>query len=188
MDFFGFHPLYVVILLALALIIFGPSRLPKMGAQVGKMLREFQTAREGITQQMRDAFEENDSTTPDFETPSAFAEDDTATESETSGDGAVAVLDPPESGDEEEEASGESAESDLIDPPATDLEAAAPDTAPVLDPPAFEPEASVPSEPGVVDPPAPEPETAAPEAFAGVVDPPAVETPVASAEEETESH
>ncbi|MBO0701661.1 MAG: twin-arginine translocase TatA/TatE family subunit [Candidatus Dormibacteraeota bacterium] len=106
MDFFGFHPLYVVILIALALIIFGPSRLPKMGAQVGRMMREFQAAREGLTQQMRDAFEEDS----DADGPTVAEEDDEpdselATSPSTGP--AVAVLDPPEG------------ESGLEDPEAT---------------------------------------------------------------------
>jgi TatA/E family protein of Tat protein translocase len=94
-DFFGFHPMYVVILLALALIIFGPSRLPKMGAQVGRMLREFQAAREGLTQQMREAFEEE----PNFGSSTgptvAVAEEAPASEPAASTEGAVAVADRP---------------------------------------------------------------------------------------------
>ena len=96
-DFFGFHPLYVVILLALALIIFGPSRLPKLGAQAGRMLREFQAAREGLTQQMREAFEEEPET--NFAASTTSDEEETAAEPESEGP-AVAVLDPPPAGAE----------------------------------------------------------------------------------------
>jgi len=91
LDFFGFHPLYVVILVALALIIFGPSRLPKMGAQMGRMLREFQVAREGLTQQMRDAFEEE----PDSDAGPTVADEEAETEPEASTGTTVAVIDPP---------------------------------------------------------------------------------------------
>lgn len=154
MDFFGFHPLYIVILLALALIIFGPSRLPKMGAQVGRMLREFQIAREGLTQQMRDAFEESapdfgPSSGPDVDSSSTYADDDTAKEAEPSSDGSVAVLDPPEPADESEHYERSAA----LDPPT-------------------EPEAA---DPEAGDPPATGLEAAAPEADAGVADPPAAE-------------
>ncbi len=95
MDFLGFHPMYVVILLALALIIFGPSRLPKMGAQVGRMLREFQAAREGLTQQMREAFEEEPNFGPSTGPTVAVAEEEPASEPAASTEGAVAVADRP---------------------------------------------------------------------------------------------
>ncbi len=101
MDFLGFHPLYVVILLALALIIFGPSRLPKMGAQMGRMLREFQAARDGLTQQMREAFEEEPNS--NFATSTATVEEEPEPASEGS---AVAVLDPPPGGQNSPEALG----------------------------------------------------------------------------------
>ena len=99
MDFFGFHPLYVVILVALALIIFGPSRLPKMGAQMGRMLREFQAAREGLTQQMREAFEEE----PENNYGGSTASEEPEAASEESS---VAVLDPPPGGQTTPEALG----------------------------------------------------------------------------------
>lgn len=38
----GFHPLELVIILAVALLIFGPKRLPEMGASIGKSIKEFQ--------------------------------------------------------------------------------------------------------------------------------------------------
>lgn len=156
MDFFGFHPLYVVILLALALIIFGPSRLPKMGAQMGRMLREFNAAREGLTQQMRDAFEENEDSDTDTDSSSTFdtdeaptyAADETETEAtaegaETSGEGAVAVLDPPAEADAVET---EPVETESTEAPAAEMETAEPETsaedvaAPEAAAPASEPE------------------------------------------------
>lgn len=107
MDFFGFHPLYVVILVALALLIFGPSRLPKMGAQMGRMLREFQAARDGLTQQMRDAFEEEPET--NFAASSTPVEDEDEDTETASEEGAVAVLDPPPGGQTTPEALGTAA-------------------------------------------------------------------------------
>ena len=109
MDFFGFHPLYVVILLAIALIIFGPSRLPKMGAQMGRMLREFQAAREGLTQQMREAFEEE----PNFGSSSgptvAVVNQEPASDTAASTETAVGVADRP---------LGETVASEILDRPA----------------------------------------------------------------------
>lgn len=39
---FGFHPFELVIVLVLALLFFGPKRLPEMGSAVGRTIREFQ--------------------------------------------------------------------------------------------------------------------------------------------------
>lgn len=38
---FGLGPPELVIILVIALIIFGPRRLPEMGAAIGKSIREF---------------------------------------------------------------------------------------------------------------------------------------------------
>ena len=37
-----FQPMHLIIILAIALVIFGPKRLPELGAGLGKSLREFQ--------------------------------------------------------------------------------------------------------------------------------------------------
>jgi sec-independent protein translocase protein TatA len=39
-----FQPLHMIIILAIALIIFGPKKLPELGAGLGKSLREFKKA------------------------------------------------------------------------------------------------------------------------------------------------
>ncbi|MBO0707342.1 MAG: twin-arginine translocase TatA/TatE family subunit [Candidatus Dormibacteraeota bacterium] len=130
-----------MILVALALIIFGPSRLPKMGAQMGRMLREFQAAREGLTQQMREAFEE--------EPENDFAASTTSVDEETepaSDESTVAVLDPPPDGQTTPEAmgtavdgaEGASGEVDLAEAAAAGVTAAL--HTPVEDPEAEEPE------------------------------------------------
>jgi sec-independent protein translocase protein TatA len=38
----------MILILIVALIVFGPNRLPEMGKAVGKSLREFKRASEGI--------------------------------------------------------------------------------------------------------------------------------------------
>jgi hypothetical protein len=62
------------------------------------MLREFQAAREGLTQQMREAFEEEPDFGPSSGPTVAVAEDETDSEPAASSEteSAVAVLDPPE--------------------------------------------------------------------------------------------
>ena len=43
-----FQPMHLLIILAIALVIFGPSRLPELGAGLGKSLREFKKAMSDI--------------------------------------------------------------------------------------------------------------------------------------------
>ncbi len=47
---FGLQPLHLVVIAVVALIIFGPSRLPELGRSIGKTLKEFQTATKETTQ------------------------------------------------------------------------------------------------------------------------------------------
>lgn len=47
-----FHWFYIVGLLVIVLIIFGPGRLPELGGAVGKAMREFRKATTEITNEM----------------------------------------------------------------------------------------------------------------------------------------
>lgn len=47
-----FHPLWLVAILAVILIIFGPGRLPELGGAVGKAMREFRKATSEITNEV----------------------------------------------------------------------------------------------------------------------------------------
>ncbi len=47
---FGLQPTHLVIILVVALLIFGPSRLPEIGRAMGKTIREFQSATKEATQ------------------------------------------------------------------------------------------------------------------------------------------
>jgi TatA/E family protein of Tat protein translocase len=51
---FGIQPLHLVIIAVVALLIFGPSRLPEIGRGVGKALKEFQRG----TKEMGESFKE----------------------------------------------------------------------------------------------------------------------------------
>jgi sec-independent protein translocase protein TatA len=44
---FDISPIQIVIVLAIALLIFGPKRLPEMGRQLGKGMREFKESVSG---------------------------------------------------------------------------------------------------------------------------------------------
>ena len=45
---FGFHPMYLIVLIAIVLIIFGPGKLPQVGGAIGRGLREFQRTRDDL--------------------------------------------------------------------------------------------------------------------------------------------
>ncbi len=57
-----FQPLHLIIILAIALIIFGPGKLPELGAGLGKSIREFKKA-------MKDANKDIDVTPEPKEKP-----------------------------------------------------------------------------------------------------------------------
>ena len=44
-----FHPLWLVLILVVVLIVFGPGRLPELGGAVGKAMREFRKATNELT-------------------------------------------------------------------------------------------------------------------------------------------
>ncbi|HKC20502.1 MAG TPA: twin-arginine translocase TatA/TatE family subunit [Candidatus Dormibacteraeota bacterium] len=46
------HPLWIVVILVVVLIIFGPGRLPELGAGLGKAMREFRKATSEITNEV----------------------------------------------------------------------------------------------------------------------------------------
>lgn len=47
---FGLQPAHLIIIAVVALIIFGPSRLPEIGRSLGKTLKEFQSATKEATE------------------------------------------------------------------------------------------------------------------------------------------
>jgi sec-independent protein translocase protein TatA len=54
---FGLQPTHLIIILIVALLIFGPSKLPEIGKALGKTIREFQTgikeATQGFTEEVK---------------------------------------------------------------------------------------------------------------------------------------
>ena len=44
-----FQPMHLIIILAIALVIFGPKKLPELGAGLGKSLREFKKAMSDVS-------------------------------------------------------------------------------------------------------------------------------------------
>jgi sec-independent protein translocase protein TatA len=45
----GLHPLDLVIVLVIALLIFGPKKLPEMGSAIGKSIKEFRKGMNELT-------------------------------------------------------------------------------------------------------------------------------------------
>ncbi len=65
---FGIQPLHLVVIVIVALIIFGPSRLPEIGRGLGKALNEFRQGTKEMTEGFRDEV-----TKPSAETATASA-------------------------------------------------------------------------------------------------------------------
>lgn len=47
-----FHPVWLLVILAIILIVFGPSRLPELGSSLGRGVREFRKASDQLKEDM----------------------------------------------------------------------------------------------------------------------------------------
>jgi TatA/E family protein of Tat protein translocase len=61
---FGLQPLHLVVIVIVALIIFGPSRLPEIGRGLGKALNEFRAGTREMTEGFRDEVTRGNAETP----------------------------------------------------------------------------------------------------------------------------
>ncbi len=52
---FGLQPFHLVIILVIALLIFGPQRLPELTRGLGQSVREFKQATRDVTDPVKDA-------------------------------------------------------------------------------------------------------------------------------------
>jgi TatA/E family protein of Tat protein translocase len=52
MDLFGMGPLEILLILVVALLVFGPERLPEIGRTIGKTVRAFRKTAFDLTAQM----------------------------------------------------------------------------------------------------------------------------------------
>ena len=50
---FGLQPTHIIIIAVIALLVFGPSRLPSIGRAAGKTIREFQSGMKEVTQSLQ---------------------------------------------------------------------------------------------------------------------------------------
>ena len=53
-------PLEILVVLVVALVVFGPSKLPELGRQVGRGYREFRKFQQGIQNDIQGAFHDDD--------------------------------------------------------------------------------------------------------------------------------
>jgi len=59
---FGLGPTELIIILVIALVIFGPSRLPKVGQSVGQALRAFRDSTSSIEEEVKKGLDDSGST------------------------------------------------------------------------------------------------------------------------------
>jgi len=52
MNFFNIGPMELLMILVIVLIVFGPSKIPEIGASIGKTLRQFREASRDITNEL----------------------------------------------------------------------------------------------------------------------------------------
>ena len=55
---FGLQPWHIIAILIVALIIFGPSRLPEIGRAIGKSISEFRDAASTVQDEVKKGMEE----------------------------------------------------------------------------------------------------------------------------------
>ena len=77
---FGSHWVWIIILLVVVLIIFGPGRLPELGGAVGKAMREFRKATTELTNEVTSAAQAK----PEPPPPTATASSESAAKGSTS--------------------------------------------------------------------------------------------------------
>jgi sec-independent protein translocase protein TatA len=53
-------PLEILVVLVVALVVFGPSKLPELGRQVGRGYREFRKFQQGIRDDIEHAFHDDE--------------------------------------------------------------------------------------------------------------------------------
>ncbi len=69
---FGLQPTHLIIIAVVALLIFGPSRLPEIGRAFGKTIKEFQSATKEATQSFTDEVQKS-AEAPKQEAPATVA-------------------------------------------------------------------------------------------------------------------
>lgn len=71
----GQHWIWLVLLLVVVLIIFGPGRLPELGAGLGRAMREFRKATSELTNEVRNTADAATKPEPAAKTDSTSSSD-----------------------------------------------------------------------------------------------------------------
>ena len=81
----GIQPIHIVIIIVVALLIFGPKRLPDMGRSIGKALSEFRSGAKEMTDGFREEVNHPVTAQPTSTTfqPSPFSTPDAPRSSQT---------------------------------------------------------------------------------------------------------
>lgn len=58
----GLNLVHILIILAVALLLFGTKKLPDIGKSLGKGIKEFKTGIKGFSDDVRDGLEDDDKT------------------------------------------------------------------------------------------------------------------------------
>jgi sec-independent protein translocase protein TatA len=57
---FNIHPAFLIVLLIIVLIIFGPGKLPELGGAAGRAIREFRKTSNEITEELKSSVAEKE--------------------------------------------------------------------------------------------------------------------------------
>jgi len=57
---FNVHPAFLIVLLIIVLIIFGPGKLPELGGAAGRAMREFRKTSSEITDELKNSVAERE--------------------------------------------------------------------------------------------------------------------------------
>ena len=61
---FGIQPWHIVVVVIVALIIFGPAKLPELGSSIGKSINEFRTGAREMTETLKEEITKEDVNQP----------------------------------------------------------------------------------------------------------------------------
>ena len=73
------HPLWIVAILVIVLIIFGPGRLPELGSAAGKAMREFRKATSELSNEVSSSMNTASSTPAETDTTPKTTESSSST-------------------------------------------------------------------------------------------------------------
>jgi sec-independent protein translocase protein TatA len=71
---FGLQPIHLILIAVVALLIFGPSRLPEIGRSVGKMLTEFRKGAREMTKSFEEEIKQPATPTQENIAPTASSQ------------------------------------------------------------------------------------------------------------------